>query len=543
MTWIAPRNFKLAVVTGSFGGLGFNPISSLDISTFGFLGGGQGLTAPFFAQLQQYILRVFGGIIILALYFSNSMWGAYMPVNSNGVFDNKGLPYNYTQVINPDSSVNLEAYDTYGPPYYTTSNLFVTGGNFVYYTFSIVYVFVKYRYALKKCFVGMVVNTWKRRSIYTGFNDGASRMLRKYPEVPEWWYSIIFLVGFVISIVSVAAFPTTTPWWSIFGLTGIGFVLTVPWVIIQSVADTGINLGVIWQVLPGVWFPGKPIAQLMLLMYGGAFEQIAGGFTADLKYGTYARVPPRAIFRGHCIAQVVNCIIYVAMVDVMLAYANSTGTLCQQNNPQFMVCAYAHSVYSSTIAFGAFGTNNMFKLYPVIPYCFLIGAVLGGLWLAGEYGGPHVHRWLENKMESKAFDKFDRMIWKPTGNALSYVHPAIAINGMLQWSGNNGLTQQTGGIVLAWFFQYWLKRNYPAWWQKYAYLVWAGIAVGVTISGLIVTLVFSFGAGNGKSLKWWGNTVQQAGVDYELYQNVGSYLPLPEKGYFGLDPVDFPRDW
>ena len=53
MTWIAPRNFNLAVVTGGFGGFGFNPISSLDISTFGFLGAGQGMTAPFFAQLQQ----------------------------------------------------------------------------------------------------------------------------------------------------------------------------------------------------------------------------------------------------------------------------------------------------------------------------------------------------------------------------------------------------------------------------------------------------------------------------------------------------------
>ncbi|ORX40798.1 OPT oligopeptide transporter protein-domain-containing protein [Kockovaella imperatae] len=543
MTWISPQNFTLAVVTGGFGGLGFNPISSLDPSTFGFLGGGQGMSAPFFAQLQQYVLRIFGGIVILALYFSNSMWGAYLPINSNGVFDNKGQNYNYTKVINADSTVNLDGYKDYGPPYYTTSNLFVTGGNFVYYTFSIVYVFVKYRYALKKCFVGMVVNTWKRRSIYTGFTDGATRMMRKYPEVPEWWYSILFACGFVTSICSVAAFPTTTPWWSIFGLVGVGFVLTIPYTIIQSVANTGINLGVIWQVLPGVWFPGKPIAQLMLLMYGGAFEQEAGGFTADLKYAMYARIPPRAIFRGHLVAQVVNCIIYVAMIDVMLAYANATGTLCQYDNPQFMVCAYAHSVYSSTIAFGAFGTNNMFKLYPVIPYCFVIGAVLGVMWIVGESYGPKIHVFLEKRMHARSFTSFDRYVWTPCGNVLAYVHPAIAINGMLQWSGNNGLTQATQGIMLTWFFQFWLKRRYSAFWQKYAYLIWAGMAVGATISGLIITLVFSFGAGSGKELKWWGNEVQKDGIDYALYNNKGSYLPLPERGYFGLEPQDFPTNW
>jgi len=543
MTWIAPNNFNLAVVTGSYGGFGFNPISSLDPSTFGFLGGGQGMTAPFFAQLQQYILRVFGGIVILAMYYSNAMWTAFLPPNSNGVFDNTGAAYNYTRVINDDSTINLDGYKEYGPPYYTISNLFVTGGNFVYYTFSIVYVFVRYWKPLKKCFVGMAVNTWKRRSIYTGFNDGATRMMRNYKEVPEWWYSILFLFGFTISMISVCAFPTTTPWWSIFALTGIGFVLTVPWVLIQSIASTGINLGVIWQVLPGAWFPGKPIAQLMLLMYGGAFEDIAGAFTQDLKYGMYARIPPRAIFRGHVIASAVNCIIYVGMVDVMLAYANADGTLCQYDNKQFMVCAYAHSVYSSTVEFGAFGTNNMFKLYPIMPYCFAIGAVLGAIWLLGESGGPRLRRFLESRMQGGAFSTFDRYVWGPTARTLGYVHPAIAMNGMLQWSGNNNLTQQTGGIIATYFVQHYLKRRYTAWWQKYAFLGYAGLAVGVTFSGLIITLVFSFGAGQGKSLKWWGNSVGQAGVDYKLYNNIGSLLPLPAKGYFGLDPDEYPTNW
>ena len=539
MTWGAPNNYKLAVVTGGFGGFGFNPISSLDFSTFGFT-----LQAPFFAQMQQYILRVFGGIVILAMYFSNAMWSGYLPANSNAVFDRFGQPYNYSKVINyKEQTIDLQGYQAYGPPYYTISNLFVTGGNYVFYTFSLVYIFTKYRKALYKCFVGMAVNMWKRQSIYTGFDDGAIRMMRRYPEVPEWWYSIVFVFGFVITLCSLVAFPTQTPWWTVLILISIGGILTVPWVLIQSIADTGISLNVIWQVLPGALFPGNPLAQLMLLLYGGAFEQIAGGFTADLKYSVYARIPPRAIFRGHCIAQAVNCIIYCAMVNVMLVYANSDGTLCTYKNPQFMVCSYANSVYSSTIEFGAFGSQNMFQLYPVMPWCFLIGAALGAVWLIGEYGGPAIRRWLEARMEGKAFVTFDNYIWKPTGSVLAYVHPAVALNGMLQWSGNTNLTQATGGIILAWYVLYYLKRYYPAWWQKYAYLGWSGISVGNVVSGLIITLTFSFGAGQGKSLKWWGNDVQQKGWDYQLYNNNGSYLPLPEKGYFGLDPDQFPSHW
>jgi hypothetical protein len=53
-------------------------------------------------------------------------------------------------------------------------------------------------------------------------------------------------------------------------------------VIIESIAATGISLNVIWQVLPGLWWPGRPLPQLVILMLGSAFEQQAGSFTADL---------------------------------------------------------------------------------------------------------------------------------------------------------------------------------------------------------------------------------------------------------------------
>ena len=45
MTWIAPKNFNLAVVTGSWGGMGMNPISCLDPNT----SGSGTMNAPFFA--------------------------------------------------------------------------------------------------------------------------------------------------------------------------------------------------------------------------------------------------------------------------------------------------------------------------------------------------------------------------------------------------------------------------------------------------------------------------------------------------------------
>ena len=58
------------------------------------------------------------------------------------------------------------------------------------------------------------------------------------------------------------------------------------------------------------------------------------------------------------------------------------------------------------------------------------------------------------------------------------------------------------------------------------------------VSGTIQTLAFAF---SGKSVpKWWGNTVSTAGIDYTMYNQKAALLPIPEKGYFGLDPNQFP---
>jgi hypothetical protein len=45
MTWIAPNNVNLAVVTGSYGGMGFNPLSSWDPN----VSGSAAMNSPFFA--------------------------------------------------------------------------------------------------------------------------------------------------------------------------------------------------------------------------------------------------------------------------------------------------------------------------------------------------------------------------------------------------------------------------------------------------------------------------------------------------------------
>jgi hypothetical protein len=158
-------------------------------------------------------MRVVAGIIILIMYYKNAFWSAFMPINSNGAFNNQMQAYNVSKVLNADNQVNIAQYKEYGPPYYAVANLFVTGANFVYYTFSLVYVFTRYWRALKKAFVGMIVNTIRRQSIYTGFEDGHTRLMRRYKEVPEWWVSTsnCHILLFAMFAISETLYRTDTP--------------------------------------------------------------------------------------------------------------------------------------------------------------------------------------------------------------------------------------------------------------------------------------------------------------------------------------------
>jgi OPT oligopeptide transporter protein len=110
----------------------------------------------------------------------------------------------------------------------------------------------------------------------------------------------------------------------------------------------------------------------------------------------------------------------------------------------------------------------------------------------------------------------------------------------LNWTGGNNLSYATNALYLSFIFMYYIKRRYTAWFEKYNYLLEAGFDVGVAISGIIQTLAFAFSTQAGVSLTWWGNTVATAGVDFQSYNQNATLLPIPDVGYFGPSPENYP---
>ena len=80
--------------------------------------------------------------------------------------------------------------------------------------------------------------------------------------------------------------------------------------------------------------------------------------------------------------------------------------------------------------------------------------------------------------------------------------------------------------------------------QRYNYILEAAFGVGIAVSGTIQTFVFAFtNGGKGISIDWWGNSVATAGVDYQSYNQNATLLPIPDVGYFGVPPEEYPMSF
>lgn len=90
-------------------------------------------------------------------------------------------------------------------------------------------------------------------------DDVHMKMMRHYPEVPDWWYAVLFLICFAIGIVSIEAFKTGLPVWGyVIAITMAGLYV-VPVAIIYATANLEPSFNLIAELIPGYLFAGKPI--------------------------------------------------------------------------------------------------------------------------------------------------------------------------------------------------------------------------------------------------------------------------------------------
>ncbi|KAK9243528.1 OPT oligopeptide transporter protein-domain-containing protein [Lipomyces tetrasporus] len=478
MTWIAPKNKKLAFITGSRMGLGINPWTTFDWSVINYT---TPLVLPFFAALNKYIGVWVGALVIIGLYWSNYKYTAYFPPNNSNVYDRTGMRYNLSRVMT-NHEFDEEKYRGYSPVYIGAGNMTMLGAYYCMYTCAFCYIMLNEWKTIRDACKGFYRSLRDRKlSNYEMFDDPFSRTMRQYKEVPDWWFIATLIIAFSIGVGAIVGYPTNTPVWAVVVVILVCIALLIPTTIIFSTTGYLIPGDTLTVIIAGYMVHGNPIASLICRVFGFNTDEQAETFLGDQKMAHYARMPPRGVFRAQMTATLLQCFVTTGALTWLISH---TPDLCTLTQSARLVCTFPNQLYSNTLLLGVIGPHRTYDvIYPALKYGFLVGVLVGvGFWAL-----------------RRRYVKY-----------LKHVHPVVIISGITRYGATYNLSYFTPGIYFSFIFMVLIRRRYLLWWTKYNYILSSGLTAGMAFSGILIFFALQY---TGHTLKWWGTMVQNAGVD------------------------------
>ncbi|KAG2002633.1 peptide transporter MTD1 [Coprinopsis cinerea AmutBmut pab1-1] len=469
--WIAPDNIKVNTMFGYFHGLGMSLVT-FDWAQIAYIG--SPLATPWWAEANIAVGFVFFfWILAPILYFTNAWDSQYMPISGRGSYDNMQKPYNVTLILNPDATFNQEAYEAYSPLFIPTTFAISYGLSFASITATLTHAFLYFR---------KQIWTQARRAIHEQ-PDVHARLMARYPQVPQWWYLIIFLTMFAFGIISIEVWETKFPvQWFILALV-IAFFYVIPIGMIQAITNQQVGLNVITELIIGYGLPGRPVAMMMFKTWGYITMAQALTFTSDFKLGHYMKVPPRAMFFAQVIA---TMIAGTTQLGVQAWMFSNIPNMCTPDQRDGFICPATEVFGTASVIWGVIGPARQFskgEVYYALVFFFLAGFVtpIIGYFLTRRFPNS----WLR-------YVNFP-VIYSGTG----YMPPATASN-YVPWA------------IVGFIFQYVIRRRHFSWWTKYNYVLSAALDAGVALAAVIIFFTLQYpkngDIGVNTIQAWWGNT-------------------------------------
>jgi OPT family oligopeptide transporter len=203
LCWIWPKNVVVNQLFGTWSGLGLS-VLTFDWTQISWIG--SPLMVPWWAQLHVFgAFVLFYCIVAPALYYSNTWHFANFPMFGSSPFDNTGKVYNISRVVTNDQRLDAAAYEAYSPLYLPVTYAMTYMIAFAVSTAVLVHTVLYHGHA--------IANGLKRVRIEK--DDIHAKLMRNYPEVPDWWYAIVFVVFFAFAIIACEVWHTGVPVWAL----------------------------------------------------------------------------------------------------------------------------------------------------------------------------------------------------------------------------------------------------------------------------------------------------------------------------------------
>ncbi|KAH7575516.1 hypothetical protein JRO89_XS02G0130100 [Xanthoceras sorbifolium] len=457
------------------------------------------LISPFFAIVNVFL----GYVLIVYIAIPIAYWGLDLynaqrfPIFSLHLFTAQGQQYNITAIVNDKFEIDMVKYGEQGRIHLSTVFALTYGFGFATIASTITHVGFFYGREIYDRF----------RASYKEKEDIHTRLMRKYKDIPPWWFHVLLTVTLAVSLVLCTFLKDQVqmPWWGLLFAAAMAFVFTLPISIITATTNQvlesnemdlldntpnfmiGFELNIITEYAMGLIYPGRPIANGCFKAYGLISVAQAVSFLNDFKLGHYMKIPPRSMFLVQFIGTILAGIINIAVAWWLLT---SIDNVCRDNllpPDSHWTCPRDRVFFDVSVIWGLVGPKRVFGSlgnYATMNWFFLGGAA-----------GP-VIVWIFHKL-------FPKQSWIPLIN-LPVLLGATAM--MTPVGATAMMTPVTAVSYNAWIivgtsFNFFIFRYRKQWWQRYNYILSAALDAGVAFMAML--LYFSVGTEK-KGLDWWG---------------------------------------
>ena len=185
-------------------------------------------------------------------------------MNVNQAANRFGTAYDIFSILTPDIRLNETAYHEYSPLYLsaTFSMTFILA--FALSTAVLVHTALHHGPRIYRSII----------NIKTEADDIHMKLMRLYPEVPDWWYLALFGVCFVLSIVSIEVFHTGFPVWGYVLSILLPVVYLVPAAFIYAMTNQLIQINLLGELIPGYLFESQPLPGVVSLRVEGDKDNV-----------------------------------------------------------------------------------------------------------------------------------------------------------------------------------------------------------------------------------------------------------------------------
>ena len=222
------------------------------------------------------------------------------------------------------------------------------GTIFAMYPAIVVHTFLWYRHDIVRQF----------RNSLSDETDIHSYLMRRYRDVPRWWFAALGIVFVVLGIIGIEICNTGLPVWAYFVALIFAAIFVLPFGIIQAITNQQFFLNVLAEVMIGYSLPGRPVAAMLFKTISSDAVGQAVAYCGDLKFGHYMKIPPRLVFTSQVTSSVFSVIASIVAQNWAL---DNIPDICSPEQKSFFTCPNLKIFTTASIIWGGIGPGRIFS--------------------------------------------------------------------------------------------------------------------------------------------------------------------------------------